>query len=214
MIDALKIKVCGMRQPGNISDVCQLKPDYLGLIFYPNSPRYVTDENAEPILDAIPDSVVKVGVFVNEHLSEIIKITNLFKLKTLQLHGQESPEYCMNLKELGFTVIKAFGVDKNFSFKILENYQSCCDYFLFDTKSVKHGGTGKKFDWKLLNGYNNSKPIFLSGGIDSDDASEIMELSHLNIYSLDINSRFETEPGLKDIDKLNTFINNIRLQKI
>ena len=210
MKEPIKIKVCGMRQPINIRQVGKLKPDYMGLIFYPKSARYVSDRNVEPIINALPQRVIMVGVFVNEYIPEIINKANIFDIQTIQLHGAENPEYCTILKELGYTVIKAFGVDENFDFKELDKYQSCCDYFLFDTKSDNHGGTGKKFDWEILNNYNNSKPIFLSGGIGPEDAEDIMNLKDLNIYSLDINSRFEIEPALKDIEKLETFINIIR----
>lgn len=199
-----------MRYPQNIRDAGKLKPDYLGLIFYPQSARYVGNDKTEPIINAIPKKTTRVGVFVNEYLPEVIKKINEFNIRTIQLHGSESPEYCTNLKELGFTIIKAFGVDEKFNFNKLESYQSCCDYFLFDTKSSKHGGTGEKFDWHILNKYNNSKPIFLSGGIGPDDAEAILSIKDLNIYSLDINSRFETEPALKNIEKLESFINKIR----
>lgn len=206
----VKIKVCGMRQGQNIRAVSKLKPDYLGLIFYAKSPRFVEVSKSKAILNAFPQKIEKIGVFVNEPFPELISTCNAFEIKTIQLHGSESPDYCKELKELGFTIIKAFGVNESFDFSQLTAYHDSADYFLFDTKSEKHGGTGKKFDWKLLKNYNNSKPIFLSGGIGPEDAQELFKIKDLNIYALDLNSQFETEPALKDVEQLSKFIKNIR----
>jgi phosphoribosylanthranilate isomerase len=207
---SLKIKVCGMRQPQNISELVELTLDYIGLIFYPKSPRFVEDKEAEGVIKIVPESIQKVGVFVNELLEEVIRKAQLFNLQFLQLHGNETPSYCKYLKSLGYTVIKAFGVDKEFDFDRLKEYENCCDYFLFDTKSDKHGGTGKQFNWDIIKKYNNKKPLFLSGGIGPDDAVQILELKDLNIHAIDINSRFEIQPGLKNIDLLKTFIHTIK----
>lgn len=201
----MKIKVCGMRQGQNIKAVGKLKPAYMGLIFYPKSPRFVNAEKATSILNAFPVKTEKVGVFVNEHFSQIIETCNLFNIKTIQLHGDESPKYCKDLKSLGFTVIKAFGIDEHFNFGILEDYKAFSDFFLFDTKSKNYGGAGVKFDWTVLKNYDNDKPIFLSGGIGPEDAETILSIRNLNLYALDLNSQFEVEPGIKDIMKLETF---------
>lgn len=210
----VKIKVCGMRQGQNIRSVSKLKPDYLGLIFYPKSPRFVELKKASSILNAFPQKVEKIGVFVNEPLPELINTCNSFKIKTVQLHGSENPGYCSELKELGFTVIKAFGVNEQFDFNQLAPYTNSCDFYLFDTKSEKHGGTGKKFNWQLLQKFDNSKPIFLSGGIGPDDADELLKIEDLNIYALDLNSKFETEPALKNVEFLEKFIKNIRHKNV
>ena len=204
------IKVCGMRVPTNIVDVSELEPDYLGFIFYPKSKRYVSDEDAGEIIKAVPAGIRKVGVFVNEIVPEIVKKVDLFGLDVLQFHGNESPGFCEELKSLGYTIVKAFGVDKSFDFDQLNGFNPHCDYFLFDTKSPAYGGTGIKFDWELLKGYDNSKPIFLSGGIGPNDAEAIQKINGLNIHALDINSKFETEPAFKDIALLKKFFAGIR----
>ena len=127
-----------------------------------------------------------------------------------QLHGAETPEFCAQVKTLGVEVIKAFQVKEVFDFSVLDAYQTCCDYFLFDTASPAYGGSGHKFSWDILKAYDNVKPIFLSGGIGVDDASELEKLSWLNIKAIDINSKFEIEPALKNIDELKRFISSVR----
>lgn len=199
-----------MRKPTNIREVAKLSPDYLGLIFYAKSPRYVDSDKASAILNALPKKAEIVGVFVNETLPVVIEKCTLFEIRTVQLHGNESPEYCSELKELGFTVIKAFGINEQFDFSLLAPYKSCSDYFLFDTKSKAHGGTGQKFDWRLLRDYDNDLPLFLSGGIGPSDAEEILSINKLNLFALDLNSKFETEPGIKNTDALGNFITTIR----
>ncbi len=206
----VKIKVCGMREPENVADVARLNPDYLGFIFYRKSKRYVADKDAEGILNEVPAGIKKVGVFVNEIIPEIVKKVNLFDLDILQIHGNESPGYCEELKNLGFTIIKAFGVEKTFDFEKLEDYKAYCDYFLFDTKSPVYGGTGVKFDWELLSRYDNINPIFLSGGIGPDDVVALQKIEGLNIHAFDINSKFETRPAFKDVALLEEFIARIR----
>lgn len=205
-----KIKVCGMRDPKNLAELIKLKPDFIGFIFYPKSKRFVSDNTANEIVNLIPKETEKVGVFVNELASEIIRKINLFKLDMVQLHGDESPEYCKDLKSIGIKTIKAFGIDNNFDFSTLCKYVDFCDYFLFDTKNSSYGGTGKKFDWLKLEEYKLLKPFFLSGGIGIDDVEGIKKLDSLPIYSLDINSKFETEPALKDISLLKEFFFQIR----
>ena len=199
-----------MRKGTNIRTISSLKPDYMGLIFYPKSPRYVDDKKASAVANAFPKKTKRIGVFVNEEMRIVFDTTLAFKLDLIQLHGSESPEYCREMKEMGFSLIKAFGVGDNFDFKQLEAYKPYCDYFLFDTKSDKHGGTGKKFDWTLLQKYDNEIPIFLSGGIGPEDVEAIQKIENLNIHALDINSRFETEPGIKDYELLKIFIDKIR----
>lgn len=206
----MKIKVCGMRQGQNIKALGKLKPDYMGLIFYPKSSRFVNNDKAVSILKAIPAKTEKVGVFVNEHLLQIIETCNLFNIRTIQLHGDENPKYCEDLKSLGFTIIKAFGISEHFNFEILEKYKACSDFFLFDTQSKNYGGTGIKFDWTVLQKYDNDKPIFLSGGIGPEDTESVLSIKDLNLHALDLNSKFELEPGIKDITRLEIFLQKIR----
>ena len=204
----LKIKVCGMKHAANIAAVADLHPDYMGFIFYPKSPRYVNDVSAE-LVKYIPDSIKTTGVFVNEYL-EVLKSRVLkHKLKAVQLHGNEDVSYCNALKETGIEVIKAFGIDAHFDFKHLEGFSSSVDYFLFDTQTPAHGGSGKVFDWRLLAKYKLNKPYFLSGGITLTHAESILKIKNERLYAIDVNSKFELEPGMKDVDKLNEFFEKI-----
>ncbi|UKT65763.1 phosphoribosylanthranilate isomerase [Pedobacter mucosus] len=203
----LKLKVCGMKFAANIAAIAALKPDYLGFIFYDKSPRYISEVSAE-LIKYIPSEIKTVGVFVNEDLEAVKKKVNLYHLKAVQLHGNESPEYCKDIKStfINLEVIKAFGVDEDFDFSTLNSYYSVVDYFLFDTKTNAHGGSGKVFDWKILEKYTFDKPYFLSGGIDLKHAKKILQIDDFRLYALDINSRFEIEPGVKDVDQIKEFV--------
>ena len=205
----LKIKVCGMRDEANIRQLLELKPDYIGFILYPGSKRYLGD-NYE-LKTTIPESIQKVGVFVNALIPEVFNWINRLNLQMVQLHGNESREYCTELHKMGVKVIKAFGVDNKFKFSSVRPYLSCCDYFLFDTKTELHGGSGKQFDWNLLKEYDYDMPFFLSGGIGPDD-DEIVNYykSIINIFGVDLNSRFEINHGFKNIVALKNFIEKIR----
>ncbi|QXU44247.1 phosphoribosylanthranilate isomerase [Pedobacter sp. D749] len=196
-----------MRLAANIAAVAELQPDYLGFIFYDKSPRLISDVSAE-LIKYIPAEIKTVGVFVNEELEKVNDKVNTLKLKAVQLHGSESPEYCEALKSTFSTleVIKAFGIDEDFDFSDLEPYLDVVDYFLFDTKTKTHGGSGKTFNWSVLDQYTCNKPYFLSGGIDLEHSSAIKEINDERLYALDINSRFEIEPGLKDAEKIKEFI--------
>jgi phosphoribosylanthranilate isomerase len=194
----------------NISAVAHLQPDFMGFIFYQKSPRYAANNLVAQQLFKLDSGIGKVIVFVNEDLQTIKRVCAEFKIKIVQLHGKESPELCASLKEDGFTVIKAFGVDQNFDFSDLNCYSDCCDYFLFDTKTIAHGGSGKSFNWELLKKYQINIPYFLSGGISLDHLDEIMNLKDKRLYAIDVNSGFEIEPGLKDINALQVLINRIR----
>ncbi len=198
----LKIKVCGMKYPDNISALSDINPDYMGFIFYPPSKRFVGLDFQKSDLDNINKETNKTAVFVNALLHEVIEFSNLYGFKIIQLHGNESPEFCKELMSHKFTIIKAFGVDDKFDFQILENYLDCVDFFLFDTKTDDHGGSGKTFGWQLLNNYELDKPFFLSGGLSLDNLSSIEEIKNPNFYGVDLNSKFEIEPGLKDLEKL------------
>jgi phosphoribosylanthranilate isomerase len=152
-----------------------------------------------------------VGVFVNEPIKNIIRISTKYNMDFIQLHGDESPEYCEELKLLDFKTIKAFGIDLSFDFSILNEYKEVCDYYLFDTKSIVYGGSGHRFSWSLLKQYDNFKPIFLSGGLDIEAIPIVYDLlNDLNIHALDFNSKLEIEPGLKAIEKCREVIDKVR----
>lgn len=209
----MKIKVCGMKQPTNIELVAKMNPDFMGFIFYGRSPRYMPGSVTPEKIRALPRSIIKTGVFVNESVENVLAHAKTYGLEALQFHGDETPDFCGFFYDLGFIVIKAFRVDESFDFNPLDSYQTVCHYYLFDTKSSDYGGTGRKFDWSVLNRYDNQKPIFLSGGIGPDDAEKILNLNHLKIFAIDINSKFETEPGLKNLPLLQTFIEKVRNNK-
>ena len=196
----MKLKVCGMKYTDNIREVAKLSPDFMGFIFYKDSKRFVGDDFVMP---EISSAIKKVGVFVNDSIENIITNVRMYKLDYVQLHGNESPEFCKKVGEKA-RVIKAFGLpchserseESDFSFSFLNEYENYCEYFLFDTRTHVYGGTGKKFDWKILERYKGKTPFFLSGGIDS------AETGNTNPFAIDVNSKFEIEPGLKDITKL------------
>ncbi len=209
---SLKIKVCGMRESDNIRHLIELKPDYIGFILFPGSKRYLGDDYE--LNTDIPESIQRVGVFVNALIPDIFNWANRLNLHLVQLHGNESPEYCIELHKMGVKIIKAFGVGDDFDFSNLSPYLSCCDYFLFDTKTDLHGGSGKQFNWEVLRKYPFDKPVFLSGGIGPDDDETINNYRNIiNIFGIDINSRFEIDPGLKNTIALKGFFQKIRSTK-
>jgi phosphoribosylanthranilate isomerase len=201
----MKLKVCGMKYIDNIKSIGDLKPDYMGFIFYERSKR-----NFEGIIPELPKGIKKTGVFVNEILEIVVSLVEEYKLEAIQLHGDESVEYVQELKSHispKIEIIKVFGIKDNFDFSALEPYENVVDYFLFDTKGKERGGNGVKFDWSVLKNYRSKKPFFLSGGIGLDDIEEIKKIKHseLPVYVIDVNSRFENKPGLKEVKKLKTF---------
>lgn len=208
----MKIKVCGLKDPENIEAVAALKPDYLGFICYGPSPRYIAQLSAEK-LRKIEKNIKKTGVFVNEIEENINKLIDAYNFDVIQLHGDETPEFCENFKNR-VTVFKAFGLDENFDFGMLNNYVNKVDYFLFDTKTAAYGGSGKTFDWGMLENYKLDVPFFLSGGISLDNLDEIKKISHPQFYGVDLNSRFETAPGVKNISKLEQAFEIIKKQNI
>ncbi len=207
----MKLKVCGLKYATNVAALAAVQPDYMGFIFYPKSKRYVGEDLSIKTLETIPPQIEKVAVFVNENLENIIRICNKYGFKTLQLHGDETPDFAEKLSNLGYTIIKAFSVDKNFDFKNTLPYRTFCSYFLFDTKGAGYGGTGHQFEWNLLLNYDQITPYFLSGGIDINNVEDIKKMTNFNIHAIDINSRFEIEPGLKDVEKVKLFNHNISL---
>lgn len=195
-----------MRDPENLQDLLELPIDYVGLIFYKKSKRFVQKEL--PKIDF--KGKKKVGVFVNESLENIKKKSKQFDFVTIQLHGSESPEFCKKLTEKNFKIIKAFSVDDKFDFSKTKGYEPFCDYFLFDTKGKLPGGNGYTFDWKILKNYKGEIPFFLSGGINIIHVEMLKELNIRHLHSIDLNSGFEKEPALKDISLLKKFIEDVR----
>jgi phosphoribosylanthranilate isomerase len=193
----MKLKVCGLKYKENIEQVAALQPDYIGFIFYNKSKRFVGEDFQMPV---ISPEIKKTGVFVNASLEYVKAKVEQYKLDMVQLHGDETPGYCEQMRCF-VKVMKAFGIDEHFDFKVLESYKNYCDYFLFDTKTSEYGGSGKQFNWDVLKKYDNSVPFFLSGGIGLEDISN-SKFQIPNLAAIDVNSRFEIEPGLKDIEKL------------
>ena len=194
-----------MKNRQNISDLLEkIKPDFIGFIFYPKSKRYVVNEKISNFISEI-QSAKKVGVFVNEKGKNILKYVREYKLDYIQLHGDETPEYCRFFYNEGFKIIKAFQVNENFDFSQCEAYQNVCDYFLFDTKSEKYGGSGKQFNWELLENYKADNPYFLSGGISTNDVESIKKIKDNRLAVIDINSKFENKNGLKNIEEIKLF---------
>lgn len=202
------LKVCGMRDAENISELIKLKPDYIGFIFYDKSKRFVA---SFPEVE-IPSEIKKVGVFVNETIDNVIEIAEENNLEAIQLHGNESPDYCEELRVLlirKVEILKAFSVDDDFDFSTTMAYQKVCDFMLFDTKGKEHGGNGVKFNWQVLDNYKGETPFLLSGGISKVDATEIKKISHKTFAGIDVNSGFEIEPALKNIEDIKEFKQNL-----
>ncbi|MFV8359866.1 phosphoribosylanthranilate isomerase [Flavobacterium sp. LS1P3] len=197
----MKLKICGMKYPDNILEVGALLPDYMGFIFWEKSSRYF-----DGVIPDLPKSIKKVGVFVNETAEIILAKAQKYDLQAIQLHGHESVAFCQdlreNLKQVQIEIIKVFSVDDDFDFEVLKPFEAVCDYFLFDTKGKLPGGNGTTFDWKVLEKYPSSKPFFLSGGIGIEEMDAVKEITKTNLplYAIDLNSKFEIEPGLKNIE--------------
>ncbi len=207
----MRIKVCGMAKRDNIEALVKLSPDYIGFIFYPKSKRYAKGVVDKKVLARIPSFIKKVGVFVNYSAEQVDQIMKEYALDVVQLHGDESPEVCQAVKALGYTVIKAFGVDESFDFTSLASYITHCDFFLFDTKGKEYGGHGITYDWSILEKYDQSTPFFLSGGLNASNINEVKTFKNLNIHAVDVNSKFEIEPALKDVELLkNTVFKELR----
>ncbi len=204
-----RLKVCGMRDKENIKALVDLKPDYIGFIFYDKSPRFVGEDFRQEISALVPEYIKKAGVFVNAETTYVTGKIEKYGLDLVQLHGRESAEYCKNLSKTGIRIIKAFSIDETFDFLLLEEYDKYCEFYLFDTKVPTYGGSGKKFDWKILEKYNYHKPFLLSGGIGIDDMDDLKMLKKIKMITLDINSRFEKSPGFKDIELIETFIKKL-----
>lgn len=201
----MKIKICGMREAENIRAVQGLDIDWMGFIFYPRSPRFVPDDEAYAV--AIRHCTKpKVGVFVNAGSDEMIAKATRYGLDYLQLHGNESPATCKSLQQQGYRVIKAFPVATADDLAQTAAYETCARYFLFDTKTDVHGGSGKRFDWTTLSHYHGPTPFLLSGGIRPENLPDLLRFRHPQMAGIDLNSGFETAPALKDVGRLETFI--------
>jgi phosphoribosylanthranilate isomerase len=198
----MKLKVCGMKYKDNIKAVICLRPDYMGFIFHEKSARFFEGE-----LPKLPKSIKKVGVFVDEKLEDLILKINEYQLDAVQLHGNETPEYCASIRAV--EVIKVFSIKDEFNFDVLTPYEAVCDYFLFDTKGKLPGGNGYTFNWDVLKDYPSTKPYFLSGGIGLNELEKIkvfkQSLASKYCYAIDVNSKFELEPGLKNSEELEKF---------
>lgn len=214
----MKVKVCGMKD--NIAGVAGLQPDYMGFIFWEASPRYF-----DGVLPDLPPQVKKVGVFVDETIPFILHKIHQYGLGLIQLHGTESPGYCRELKktiqagingENKVRIIKAFQIQDTFDFQLLVPYEDACDYYLFDTRGKLPGGNGFAFDWQVLRDYPSGKPYFLSGGIGPSDLSKLGNFlkrpEAQKCHAIDVNSRFELQPGLKNTEVLSEFINAVALK--
>lgn len=201
------IKVCGMTDADNIRQIEQLDIDMIGFIFYPKSPRFLYG-----IPEYLPQRARRVGVFVNESKENVFIYADRFSLDYIQLHGNESPEYCRSLRQQGLQLIKAFSIA---SPKDLDNtaaYEDICSYYLFDTKTEKFGGSGNQFDWSLLHRYQGHTPFLLSGGINLYSTQALKKFRHPQLAGIDLNSRFETSPGMKDVARIRDFLLDIRQQ--
>lgn len=220
------IKVCGMRDSRNIQEVSALAVNWIGLIFYERSPRFIgqsptkqwtVDSGQLTVKYRLSQlstvncqlSTKQVGVFVNATIESMMEKASAYKLDYLQLHGNESPEDCHTLQKRGYSLIKAFPIATKEDFEKTREYEGRVDYFLFDTRCEGYGGSGKRFDWSILTEYKGETPFLLSGGIRPENAEAIRNFRHPRFAGIDLNSGFEIEPGLKDVDKLKNFIQQI-----
>jgi len=212
----MKIKVCGITSVDQLIQLHELGADYAGLIFYEGSKRFVANKIQKETYGFQNTDIKKIGIFVNADFDTILNAIKDYGLYAVQLHGDETDEFCMELMDQT-KVIKVFRiVDEQNIDALVEPFQNVCDYFMLDNAPVQlqkdnnYGGTGKKFDWKILKKATINKPFFLSGGIGEDDAEKIKNLNHPFLFAIDINSRFEIAPGVKNISKVQNFIKQIR----
>ncbi|HNX13220.1 MAG TPA: phosphoribosylanthranilate isomerase, partial [Paludibacteraceae bacterium] len=205
----MQIKICGLRDPENIREIAALQPDFMGFIFYPNSPRYVGQLDAGS-LTSLPTSIKKTGVFVNENLENILTAISKYNLDAVQLHGADNKKLCRKIRQEAKTmVIKVFPIMDASNFRVTGDYEEVADYFLFDTKTDLYGGSGQKFNWNILQEYTGNKSFLLSGGIGADDVKAIRAIEHPLLAGVDLNSKFELKPGLKNVALLKQFIDEL-----
>ncbi|MCE1198117.1 MAG: phosphoribosylanthranilate isomerase [Marinilabiliales bacterium] len=207
------VKVCGLKDPANHAAVAALPGvDLTGMIFYPASPRFV-QLPPDAFETGKETTTHRVGVFVQEEVERVLELQERYRLEFLQLHGNESVDYVKELRKrmpAGTKIIKAFAVKSEESLALTHPFHGICDYFLFDTPGPGHGGTGRQFDWSVLEQYVGETPFLLSGGIAPEHLSVLYTFDHPRWAGIDLNSRFETEPGIKDIEKLSQFIAQFR----
>lgn len=209
----LQVKVCGMREADNILRVEALQPDYMGFICWEGSRRYVAQSPAY-----LPTSCRRVGVFVRPEIGTVIERIRLLGLDAVQLHGGETPEFCRHIRQASLAegqtveIIKAFSIAPEQPFPSTKEYESVCDYFLFDTSCPTVGGSGQQFDWEILRQYEGHTPFFLSGGIGPDSLEALRRFSHPRWAGVDLNSRFELSPGVKDVEQLARLIHGLHEQ--
>ena len=209
----MQIKICGLLEPENIREIAALQPDYMGFIFYPNSPRFAKNLDVS-LLNALPASIKKVGVFVNENLENILTYIQKYDLDAVQLHGADNKRLCREIKEEAKTmVIKVFPIMASYNLKVTKEYEDPADLFLFDTKTDLYGGSGQKFNWNILHDYHGEKDFLLSGGISADDVKAIRKIQHPKMIGVDLNSKFEIKPGLKNAALLRQFIEELNKPK-
>jgi phosphoribosylanthranilate isomerase len=209
----MRIKVCGMTRLDQVRQLDALGVEFAGFIFYAPSPRFVGRHGLEPQqLRREKLGINRVGVFVNAPAEEVLQTVDEWRLHMVQLHGDESPKYCEHISN-HVTTIKAFrmGADENLQWKI-HPYRDVCDMFLFDAVGVSYGGNGTQFNWSQLTSKEIRKPFFLSGGIGLDDAGRVQEFAarESGFFAVDVNSKFETSPGVKDLQLLETFCDQLR----
>lgn len=199
-----------MKDPQNIEEIANLKPDFMGFIFYQKSIRFIGNQVSKDTFKSIPKSTKKVAVFVNEAAENIEEIYQRSPFDFIQLHGNETPEFCRKLKSKGINIIKAFAVNENFDFSILTGFEAYCELFLFDTKGPYFGGNGQSFDWNLLQKYHLNTPFFLSGGIGLENIQAALNFKHPLLFGLDLNSQLELNPSLKSVKITQQIFKTIR----
>ncbi|SCY22964.1 phosphoribosylanthranilate isomerase [Nonlabens sp. Hel1_33_55] len=211
----MMIKVCGMRENNNINALQELDIDFMGIIRYPKSKRFVDDQQKAQI-EQLTMNKGTVGVYVNATLQEILQDIIPLQLDVVQLHGDENSAFAKALLELDIKVFKAFQMKKDFDFDTLKDWLQLGKefpgklFFLFDTATKNYGGSGKKFNWQMLDSYTGNVPFLLSGGISKTDVADIKKIKHDMFLGVDLNSQFEDEPGLKNIEMIKTFIEKLR----
>jgi len=213
----MKIKVCGNTLPHQVSALDELGVTFAGFIFYPKSPRYMAQKISPEKMRQIKGKIIKVGVFVNPTYEELMKTVEDYRLDMVQLHGDENPKFCDKIADY-ISVIKAFRLSDNDSIvHMTQPYAEVCDFFMFDTLGVGYGGTGKKFDWTILQQSLPLKPYFLSGGIEPGDEKKLEEFigtpAGEKLFAIDLNTKFEIGPGVKDVNSIKKFAENLGIKK-